>query len=202
MRAWIDRHRDSLVFALSVAAVVLGVLVAWREGLVSATWLKDNKDAVSAACSLVTATVLVLGAVASYLRFFRGRTLSLRAELALSVSTHPTTSGVVLHAITLTAKNVGNATIWSPVPRMTLEVHGPPETAGSELISDWTEETARAAGFMPVIEPGETVMFFAVRRIPAAAWAVAYGATLRADRGDTWHTSRMVSNPQPDPAEG
>ena len=31
--------------------------------------------------SLISATVLVLGAVASYLRFFRGRTLSLRAEL-------------------------------------------------------------------------------------------------------------------------
>jgi len=198
MRAWIDRHRDSLVFALSMTAVALGVLVSWRHGVLSSAWLEKNKDVVSAACNLVGAAVLVLGAIASYLRFFRGRTLSLRAELALAVSTHPTTDGVVLHAVTLTARNVGNATIWNPVPQMTLEVHGPPDTVASEVISNWSEETARVAGFVPVIEPGETVMFFAVRRIPVSAWAVAYGATLRADRGDTWHTSRMVSNPQPD----
>jgi hypothetical protein len=197
MRAWIDRHRDSLVFGLSVAAVFLGVLVAWRHGALSSAWLEKNKDAISAACSLVTAAVLVLGAVASYLRFFRGRTLSLRAELALDVSTHPTAEDFVLHAVTLRVRNVGNATIWNPVPLMTLEAYGPPGARVSESVSQWSEETLRAEGSIPVVEPGETVMFFAVRRIPVAAWAVVYAAALRADRGDTWQTSRMVSNPRP-----
>jgi hypothetical protein len=192
--AWLRRNRGTILFVLSLLVVGLAVANAWKAHVVSFAWLAAQKDALGSLNSIVGMLVLIVGSVFSYFRFFRGRTLSLRSELALSVSVHATTENYFIHAMTLSAKNVGNVTIWNPLPRISLRIHGPPDNQRVEDVVDWEREQEQTQDLIAVIDPGETVSFFAVRHIECAAWAVTYSASLRADQGDTWHVCKMVSN--------
>jgi hypothetical protein len=194
MLTWVRRNRGTILFVLTL--VVTGLLVgnAWKARLVSLAWLATQKDTIGALNSIVGMFVLVIGSIFSYFRFFRGRTLSLRSELAITVSVHVTTEKYLIHAITLSAKNVGNATIWNPLPHISARVHAPPHAQTTIEIGDWEHEQVQSAEMVPVVDPGETVTFFAVRHIASEAWAVTYSASLRADQGDTWHVCKTVSN--------
>lgn len=196
MTDWLRRHKGAIIFALTLLIVTLLLANAWKHDLVSTEWLAAQKDSLAALSSIVTLFVLVGGAFFSYYRFFRGRTLSLRAELGIAVSVHQTPEDFILHAAILTAKNVGTSTIWHPTPNMRVEIHGPPEVQETRHIRDWWEERSRSSKreTAPVIEPDETVSFFSRQQIPKTAWAVTYIANLRADTGDTWYVATTVSN--------
>src|SRR3712207_2475625 len=95
----IDRVRIWLVPALLAAVVVLTVVYAARRGVISTSWLKANKDAVAAVNSIVSMTVVLVASVLGYYRFFRGRTWTTRADLALAVDIAHGPGSTVLHSI-------------------------------------------------------------------------------------------------------
>lgn len=194
MITWLRRHAGPVTFVLSLLIIVLALSNAWKHDLVSAGWLAEHKDALEALNSILTMLVLAAGAVFSYYRFFKGRTLSLRVELALEVSVHATPRHYRIHAISLSAKNVGSSTVWNPTPDIAVHLHGPEDVAEIRRISEWSQENGADPGMVAVIDAGETVFFFAHQHIPDAAWAVTYAASVRADQGDVWHVSRTVSN--------
>lgn len=196
MYTWLRRHKGAIVFALSVLAIALLAANAWKHQILSATWLKSQKDALAALNSIVTLLVFLAASVFSYYRFFRGRTLSLRAELNLDVSVHETPNESNLHAFTLTAKNVGTSTIWNPIPKITAVTHGPNSTEEKRDIVNWFEQhpTDGPKGTAAVIEADETVSFFGRQSVLKSAWAVTYTASVTADSGDTWFASKTISN--------
>lgn len=194
MITWLRRHAGPITFVLSLIVLVLALSNAWKHGLVSAVWLANQKDALSALNSIVTMLILVAGAIFSYYRFFKGRTLSLRVELSLEASVHETPQHYRIHAISLSAKNVGSSTVWNPLPTITVQIHGPEGVEETRHITDWSAETGSNPDMVAVIDAGETVFFFAHQHIPDKAWAVSYFASMRADQGDVWHISRTVSN--------
>jgi len=110
---WFIRHRESIIPALLtiVAALLLANLV--RHGVLSASRLAKNKDALSALQSCVQVVVLVLGAIFSYYRFFRGRTFVARGDLIVTVIT-VNAERASLHGVTLEFKNLGTTTVWRP----------------------------------------------------------------------------------------
>lgn len=175
---------------------VLFLANGWRHGFISANWLKEHKDALSALSSIFTVFILIAGSSFSYFRFFRGRTFSLRADLSINVSVHDSGGDFNLHAITLAAKNVGASTIWNPRPLITIEIHSIANEPVTERIDNWWKEPLDHAQkrTVPLIESTETVMFFAQRRIPKASYAVTYRAQLKADSGDNWYFAKTVSN--------
>jgi len=167
----------------------------WKADVISADWLTKQKDALSALNSIVTMLILVAGSIFSYYRFFRGRTLSLRSELSLEVSVHETSEQHLIHAIALTAKNVGGSTIWNPKPRIIMHIHGPKDVEQHRVITNWWEGSGNEDQKTAiVIDPAETVGFFAQQNIPDKAWAVTYMVSLQADRGDVWSICKTVSN--------
>lgn len=192
---WIRRHRGALVFALSIVAISLLLANAWRHQLLSVEWLKNQKDALAALNSIVTLLVFIAASIFSYYRFFKGRTLSLRADPQIDISVHPTTAEANLHAYNLTIKNVGTSTIWNPKPHLKLIIHGPPEIEDEREISGWyEEERENDQSTVPVIEAEERVSFFGHQEIVKEAWAVTYIASIHADSGDSWYVSKTVSN--------
>ncbi len=145
-------------------------------------WLAKQKDALTALNSIVTMLILIAGSIFSYYRFFRGRTLSLRSELSLDVSVHQTPEQYFIHAIALTAKNVWGSTIWNPKPSIVMHIHGPKDVEQHKVINNWWEEPGNEDQKTAiVIDPAETVGFFARQDIPATVWAVTYMASLQAD---------------------
>lgn len=105
----------------------------------------------------------------------------------------------MLHAITVTAKNVGASTIWNPTPAISFVLHGPGEKVEEKQITGWWNEpnTETQGAFAPVIDPDEKVTFFAQRYVPKDSWAVTYTASVRADSGDSWFAAKTVSNEAP-----
>lgn len=129
IRRWRRRHNDAISFGLVVLIAALVSVDAWKYKLISVSWLNERKDAFSAVNSITTTTLLIGGGIFSYYKFFKGRILSPKAELSLSISVHlPTScSDFMLHAIMLTIKNVGSSTVWNPAPLVTIIIHGPEE---------------------------------------------------------------------------
>lgn len=193
MIVWLRRHSGAIIFALTFLIIILALGNAWEHSLVSLEWLSNRKDALAALNSIVTMTILITGAVFSYYRFFKGRTLSLRMDLALSVTVHSTREQYLMHAITLTAKNVGTSTIWYPAPRITVRIHGPKSKEELRQVDDWWDINEDPQ-LTPVIDAGESVLFFTHQIIPDDAWAVSYSASLRADQGDVWRVFKTISN--------
>ncbi len=190
---WLNRNRGGVIFALTVFVMILGMANALKHGLVSAQWLRDQKDTFSVLNSCVTMIILVIGAGFSYYRFFRGRTLSLRLEVSISVSVHDTPLDDNLHALTITAKNVGTSAVWDPRPVVKLKIHGPPDAESIWIIDEWESEEGKGET-LAIIESGEAATFFALQSISKRAWAVTYFASVAADQGDVWHISKTFSN--------
>ncbi len=194
----VRRQSGPLVFALTLLIIGLVMAGLWRRHIVSLTWFKDRKDGIAAVSSVVSTVLLVVGATFTYFRFFRGRTLALRAELQLSATVHPTKEQHLIHAITLKIKNVGGSTIWSPTPLLRLRIFGPEGVSRtsdiefSEVVGSEAHGSATAS--FSVVETGETVSFFTVAQVPQAAWTVVYKASLAADSGDIWVAYCSVTN--------
>ncbi|MEH6436901.1 hypothetical protein [Massilia sp. DD77] len=197
MITWLRRHAGPITFVLSLSVIVLALSNAWKHELVSSRWLAGQKDALAALNSIVTMLILVAGSIFSYYRFFKGRTLSLRVELSLEASVHQTPEQYRIHAISLSAKNVGSSTVWNPTPQITVQIHGPDGAAETRHITQWSEEAGSEANMAAVIDAGEAAFFFAHQHIPDSAWAVTYFASMKADQGDEWHISKTISNKEP-----
>lgn len=208
----VRRNSGLVVFILTLLIAALFVAGLWRRQIVSLAWLASNKDGIGAASSIASTALLIVGATFAYFRFFRGRTLALRAELQLSAVVHPTKQPHLIHAITLKVKNVGGSTIWHPTPRLRFKCYGQAadSATGEIAFSDVTEAPSEmrdtAAASFSVIETEETVSFFAVREVPEAVWVAVYKATLTADSGDVWTAYCSVANvakkDAPDPKDG
>lgn len=196
MYEWLRRHKGAIIFALSIIAITLAFANAWKHQILSVKWLKDQKDALAAFKDIVTLLILLAASVFSYYRFFRGRTLSLRADLDIDISVHDTPNEYNLHAYTIHAKNVGTSTIWNPKPYLRVIVHGPDDADSERKIEHWYEEETELpkGSKAPVIEADEKATFFGHQEIPKSAWAVTYLATIKADSGDSWFVSRTISN--------
>src|SRR5438270_7898831 len=125
MRAWFERHRGEIVGVLSLCVTALALANVLKERSISLAWLRDNKDAITAATGIATTLLVFLGGIFSYYRFFRGRTFAARAELKLTVSVHSTTEDFHLHTIIAEMKNLGSMPIWDPRPTIWFTVYGP-----------------------------------------------------------------------------
>jgi hypothetical protein len=195
MRAWLERHRDEIlgILLLSVTALALANVLKGRS--ISLAWLKDNKDAITAATGIATTLLVFLGGIFSYYRFFRGRTFAARAELKLSVSVHPTTEDFHLHSIVAEIKNLGSMPIWDPQPTIWFTIHGP-EGSTRNVIDDWFDPPILSGqrSDLTVIESSETTSYFAQHKIPKAAWVVTYLMAIRSRSGDVWHVGTSISN--------
>ena len=116
MRRLLRANRSEIIAVLTLAALGLGIANLVKDGLITEAVLKEKKDAIEAAASIVTTVLILLGAIFSYFRFFRGRTLAVRAEISIEVSVHGTPRDSNLHAIRVLVKNVGASAIWEPSP--------------------------------------------------------------------------------------
>lgn len=189
---YLRRYNGVIIFALSLLAITLAATNLWRYGLLSSQRLEENKDALASLSSIATLLVLTAGSIFSYYSFFRGRTLALRVSVSLEVTVHKAPNGYYLHALTMTAKNVGGSMVWEPVARISIRQHLINGETREESVKKWSEE--RSANSSNVIEPGEEAHFFVQTPFEHDCWAVTYLASVAADTGDRWHSAKTISN--------
>ena len=78
--------------------------------------------------SLLETILLVFGAIASYFRFFKGRTFSPRLTINATVEVFPIDAAKMLHVLNVDVKNVGSTAIWGLEPRVEIYFHGEERT--------------------------------------------------------------------------
>jgi hypothetical protein len=184
-----------LVVALSVAVVVLLVAVAFRLGLISAPRLVENKDLVDVSTKILGALILTLGAVASYFRFFKGRTLSPRLKIDAAVEVFPIDSSRNLHVLSVEVANVGSVSIWGLQPRVEIHYHGDEERR-EEDIGDWWTPLDQRDGTprLRMLDTGESSQFVVHREVPREVWAVTYFTRISLSSGHSWDRVTTASN--------
>lgn len=110
-------HSPSSTLATPALLAILTALLRiyfHKVGVLSLDWLEINKDALAAISSLCSTVALVVASILAYYRFFRGRTLTTRAELSIDIDAISGPDGINLHSISVSAKNIGTVTIWDP----------------------------------------------------------------------------------------
>lgn len=123
----------------------------------------------------------------SYLRFFRGRTLTSRVELSLSADVVESPEGKLLHNVTVSVKNIGTITILSPRPFIQVKTwQGGEPQAGDPIECTWQDTAADSLSRRRFwkryrffgIDPGETADFCHEQFFPHEVWAVSYTASV------------------------
>jgi hypothetical protein len=165
-----------------------------RHGVLTTSTLARNKDALNALQSAVQVVFIIVGAVFSYYRFFRGRTFVSRADVAIMVEVIKATDAANLHAVTIDFKNLGTVSVIEPRPTVEVYVYGP----SGEDAETWDNWRSVGPGTKrptySVVDSGETVSFLNDHTVPTAAWAVAYVAFVTDVDGVTWSRSKVVAN--------
>jgi len=193
----IVRFKNQIVLILGVAVSVLILMNLVKYGYVSKAGIVQNKEFIDAASKIIGASLLVIGAIASYYRFFRGRTFAARADLKLEVAVYETDQGFQLHVINLEVRNIGTVTIWDPNPVVVVYPYGPNETT-PQLIAGWSRPLESEPSENPsLIDTQESAQFYATRHVPSEVWAVTYIARVESRNKVTWRRALTVSNRGP-----
>jgi hypothetical protein len=192
---WFTRHRDTVVplLVVVVAALLLANLI--KHGILTASQLASNRDALAALQSAVQVVFIILGAVFSYYRFFRGRTFVMCADVSIKVEVIQASDEFNLHSLTVEFKNLGTVSIWDPKPNVNVHLIGP-DGVTTEAWKNWREAASPASGpvLYAVVDSGETVSFSTYHRVLKSIWAVEYEAFVSDVAGVTWKRSATVAN--------
>ncbi len=198
-RARWARLYSPLVVALSITLIVLLVAAAFRLGLISGPRLVENKDLVDVSTKILGSLILSLGAVASYFRFFKGRTLSPRLQIETKVDVLPIVSSRHFHVLSVEVSNVGSVAIWGLEPQVEIRYHGDKAWTEKDTGHWWTpldpqDDVAR----LRMLDTEESSQFVVQREVPINVWAVTYFTRISLSSGHSWHRVTSASNRVPD----
>lgn len=195
----VGRPRPALTVAL--AAIFFFLLLAYlvRLGL-TLDWLRRNKDAISAAGTLVSAGAVLTAGTLAYYRYFKGRVFSTRAEISIASQVTASPDGQYLHSVEILFENIGTVTIWQPTIVLYIMARHRDGATSRAIIEDWNrpEDERSSAAVQGVVDPGETALFFTERLFPEDIWCVRYTATVSSKAGDVWTAIRTVKNQEQD----
>ena len=194
-RTYWARLYSVLLFALSVLVAVLLVAVAFRYRFFSTLALVRNKDLIDVGTKILGSIVLTFGAIASYFRFFKGRTLSPRLTISAVVEVFPVNNETNLHVLSVDVKNVGSVAIWGLEPRVDIHFHGSEERTEHDTGGWWTPlEQSDGKSRIHMLDTDESSQFVVHRDVPTRYWAVTYFTRISLSSGHSWHRIVTTSN--------
>lgn len=178
-------------------AILTALLLIYfhKVGVFTLDWLKINKDALAAISSLCSTVALVVASILAYYRFFRGRTLTTRAELSIDIDAISGPEDISLHSISVSAKNIGTVTIWNPQLAVYAVARCDDGHILESKIDQWYKHADQNRDTRPhlsTIDSGESADFSAESYFDRNVWAVTYTAILSCTTGDSWSKKRTV----------
>jgi len=191
---FLQRNRDILVFWGILIALVLLIANVWQDQLITAEYLVANKDAIQTASSIASAVILIIGALFTYYRFFRGRTFSARGQIDIQTKVHHLNEQTNLHVTKVQFKNVGSTAIFSPKLKLVVDSIGTERKR--EVIGHWFDPAADIEDVpkMYYVDPDETTSFLVHREIPKSTRIVIYTAIVSSDDRVVWQDAESISN--------
>ncbi|MEO8622170.1 MAG: hypothetical protein ABI625_13955 [bacterium] len=183
-----------MIAVFSVLALVLLAANALKYGWVHESFFVSHEKTIDGGTKLFGGLLLVLGSIASYFRFFRGRTFAARGEIVITVQVMEGSAGMVLHVIDIVFNNLGTVPIWKPLAELRIQAFGKPAVE-PEQVTEWSLSRERdGVSRTAVVDPQENGLFHATREFPMSVWAVHYEVVIVSEADDAWHSMTTVSN--------
>ena len=181
---------------LCIVAVVV-VLASWLVGTgqVTKRSIAQDKDFFAAIASAVSLIAIVLGAAVSYLKFFRGRTLSPRLALVLADNPVKVTGGN-LHALEIEIRNVGTVPVWDHSIEIFVQFHDEPSEPMRPVtdFAQWPVTTKDGKPLQNVIDIAESAYEHAFYFVPARIQACTFRVTVTTPDHSRWSRCLTVGN--------
>ena len=188
--SWAWRNRAFLIGALLLIALVESIGLLIKHSYLNAQILTVHKDTIDGVATVITTLLLIVGGILSYIRFFKGRTLSKKLNLNLDVNVLPCDEESYLQAVNLEISNVGSVAVWNPNLEIEIRCLGP-EGIQVRKVRNWSYPE----GFNnDVIDPGETCSNHATEQISKKFFAVTYVATVTSHIGSSWVSALTIPN--------
>lgn len=197
--------RKYLTEIIAASLLVIGFLALAnlvKFGYLSKNLLVQNKDLIDVIGTIVTSSLLVLGAIVAYYRFFRGRTFSVNANVNMDVSIHETNQDFLLHVVNIELANKGAFPIWEPSATLFAYPHGMSDLNKVDEVNLWIPKLANELkDHIQVVYAGETEQFYAFHRVPRTIWAVTYVVQMTSRGKSRWIKTVTVSNKVKEPTQ-
>jgi hypothetical protein len=191
---WARMHAP-LVIVLSVLGAILCIAVLFKYRILSVVTLVSNKDLVEVTSKIIMAVVVVFGAIASYFRFFRGRTLAPRLKMEIGVDVFEASDSENLHVLNIIVTNIGSVAIWNPQPKAEIvfdDAIGERDEISNEWWSPLLEGDSTKS--LPMVDTGEEAQYVVHYSVPKTVKAVTCFARISLESGQSWHRAVTVSN--------
>ncbi|HWA90759.1 MAG TPA: hypothetical protein VG889_12025 [Rhizomicrobium sp.] len=178
--------------------IVAAVLVAFWTFLPgehdALSWLKDNKDPLSALSSIVTLFGIAIAGLLSYLRFFRGRWLFPKMTVSLEAGAIAMENENLVW-IDVALENKGTVAIWNPKTtiRATLHHSDGSKSAPIDVVDFYSFPPDWKAGDY-LIDVGETAFDHAVLRVAKSVSAITLFVESRDQNGAMWSRGMTFAN--------
>lgn len=195
----VHEHIGDVIIVLGAIAVLLTIEAIRRDagadGDVAAV-----ETTIEVASKILGLVLGIIGAIAGYRRFFKGRTFAERMVLDLTSApvrwmAMPTGGRGLLHTVDVKLANVGTSTIWEPAVRIKVRsIDGDDEVAVTPKVATEGIEDARSPGAITGIEPGETDVVHHRFFVPAEVEVFRVTIEASTSRGNAWHRALTVAN--------
>src|SRR5574341_2667855 len=165
---FIRKYLSEIILVLTIVIFLFALANLVKYGFLSLEDLKNNKDSIDAIGSIITSIILIAGAIASYYRFFRGRTFSTRADLAIEVSVHKADDKFFIHSITMELSNLGAFPIRNIGANIEAYNHNKDGELSLTKLGLWKPQhtTVNEKELIQVIFSGEKSQFIAFNKVP------------------------------------
>jgi hypothetical protein len=187
------RSYGPVITLLSIIATVLFVAVLFHYRIISKTILVQNKNFIELLSTIITTSIVLLGALFSYFRFFRGRTLAPRLKLSAHIDVIKATDTEYLHVLNFEVTNIGSVAIWNLRPDVEIQYHGT-EQKTKENITAWQTPMEEDNNKISMLDTEESSQYIVRRLVPIEIWAVTYYTKATLESGHSWRHAVTVSN--------
>jgi hypothetical protein len=144
----------------------------------------------------VSSGAVLTAGILAYIKYFRGRLFSTRAEVSIAGQVTPSPDGHYLHSVRILFENIGTVTIWRPTVTVYIMARRRDGSASRSEIAEWhsPEGGDASTSVSGVVDSGETALFFTEQLFPADVWVVRYTATVQSKTGDVWTAIETMEN--------
>lgn len=188
------KESSGIVPWLILFACILAIAVLLKDKVITKSFVIGNKDVFDAISKITTTLFLIIGAILSYLRFFKGRTF--RPKLIIKPI-----SGVIsfekdmLHWVEIEIQNTGSVSVWNYDLKVHAFHHG--RYSYCKNVTEFVLALPDLGLQERLIDVGESAFEHLHIVIPNQVIAVTYFITVIDQNETTWTRCLTVKNSLP-----
>lgn len=188
------RYRKEIAVILITIFFLLFLVHLIQSNFITKNLFVDNKDVIDGLSKILSAAVLIIGAIFSYFKFFKGRIF--KEKLLINISSKLIDNKENnLHVIDVELKNIGDTAIWYPNETIQLIyiANNGTETISNETPNSPDEKLDKRKNIF-LIEPQEVSYRHFTKFLPTEILALTFKIDIISNRGNKWSKSITIEN--------